>query len=62
MTKIETFAKEKLGIRLTIYQVEMIRQWSVGATVTAPKRAGVSTARKVLWAYLQDGVSDERSE
>lgn len=58
MTKIEKFAVEQMGITLTVLQVEMIRRWSVGATITVPRHAGMSTAKKVYYRYLQDGVKE----
>lgn len=58
MTKIEVFAKEQMGITLTILQVEMIRRWSVGASIIVPKRAGVTTAKQVYYRYLQDAVKE----
>jgi hypothetical protein len=62
MTKIEVFAKEQMGITLTLLQVEMIRRWSVGATIVVPKRAGVTTAKQVYYRYLQDAVKPIETE
>ena len=62
MTKIEVFAKEQMGITLTLLQVEMIRRWSVGASICVPKRSGISTAKQVYYRYLQDGVKDDEPE
>lgn len=62
MTRIEIFAKEQMGITLTMLQVEMIRRWSVGASITVPKRAGVTTAKQVYYRYLQDGVKNIENE
>ena len=62
MTKIEVFATEQMGITLTLLQVEMIRRWSVGASITVPKRAGVTTAKQVYYRYLQDSVKPLEQE
>ena len=53
MTPIEEYAKMHLNIHLTVFQMECLRRWSVGASITAPKRSGVSTAKKVYYRYMQ---------
>ena len=64
MTKIEQFAKEQMGITLTLFQVNVLKKWAVdaGATVVAGKRMGISTCRKVWYAYMQDATKDLATE
>lgn len=54
---IELFAKAYFNIQLTKQQLEYIAAIARGRnTRLVAKRAGVSTAQKVLYAYLQEGL------
>jgi hypothetical protein len=59
MSKIEDFAYAKYGIRLTLIQVKMLEAWSLGKTITVPKRCGQTYARRVYYAYLRDGMKQK---
>jgi hypothetical protein len=61
MSNIEQFAKIKFNINLTFYQMSLLRAWSTGspANVIRGRKMGVSTAKKVYYAYLQDGVEEK---
>jgi len=63
-TKIEIFAKEKFGIDLTLYQMNLLRAWSTGSQVVLirGRLMGTNTAKKVYYAYLQDSVKDLTKE
>lgn len=60
MSTIEDFALNVMGIRLTLIQMKMLRAWSVGAEIIVPKRAGITTARRVYYAYLQQAVKERQ--
>lgn len=53
---IESFAKAYFNIELTSWQLEVLHAYSKGKTVTGGKRAGLTTVRKVMFAYLQEGL------
>lgn len=56
MTKLEQYALEKHGIRLTKYQLDLIRAWCDGKTIISPKAAGKTTAVKIVRAYVGDSL------
>lgn len=58
-TKIAEFAKREFGIELTDAQLQYIAIQAAGPEKTIlqfPRRAGITTANKVILAYLQDGL------
>lgn len=50
---IEQFAKIHMGIELMPYQLHMIDHIAKGKTFTFGRRAGYTTAKKVLQSYVQ---------
>lgn len=58
MTKIEHFAKTALGIELLPQQVEIIEAVSEGKIVLFARRAGQDTTRKVLQAWIKQGLRE----
>ena len=59
MSKIEDFAYEKYNKRLTFIQVKMIEAWSLGKSITVPRKCGQTYARRVYYAYLRDGIKQK---
>ena len=49
---IQTFASKQMGIELTQHQLWMIDQWAAGKMLLLAKRSGVTTARQVLKAFV----------
>ena len=59
MLKIETFVKEKFGIELTVYELQLIAIIASGKIIPTDNPAGKNTAYKAALAYLQDGLTAE---
>lgn len=55
-TDIELFAKAYFNINLTRMQLEIIRNLVYGKQMRRTKRIGISTAAKVLKAYIDEGL------
>lgn len=55
-TDIELFAKAYFNINLTRMQLEIIRNLVYGKQMRPTKRIGLSTALKVLRAYIDEGL------
>lgn len=56
-TKIAQYAKEHLGITPTEFQMEIIRDVAAGKPIgQLPPRAGLTTANRIMRAYLTDGL------
>jgi hypothetical protein len=58
-TDIELFAKAYFNIELTSQQLQYIAMVASGTkhlTMRITRRAGISTANKVIFAYLQEGL------
>lgn len=57
-TKIQEFAKREFGIDLTDAQLQYIAIAAAGQKpiVMPARRMGLTTANKVILAYLQDGL------
>lgn len=56
-SKIEIYAKDVLGIELTKFQVELIKQVANGTPIKhTPPRAGVKTANRVMRSYLTEAL------
>lgn len=60
ISDIERFAKAYFGIELTKQQLEFIRAVAQGkTTMLVRRRAGVTTAQKVMHLYLQEGIKPD---
>lgn len=56
-SKIAQFAKDHFDIELTTWQLEIIQATADGKTIApTPPRMGLSTANKVMRAYLTDAL------
>lgn len=58
-TKIAQFAKDQFGIELTDAQLQYIAIVAAGNDKTVlnfGRKVGISTANKVIYAWLQDGL------
>lgn len=55
-SKIAQYAKDVLGIELTTWQLEIIETVAKGETVVNRRQMGLSTANKVMRAYLTDAL------
>lgn len=56
-SSIAKYAKEHLGITLTEFQLDLIRDVAAGKPIgQMPPRAGITTANKVMRAYLAAGL------
>lgn len=56
-SKIAQYAKEHLGIELTEFQLAIIKDVAAGKPIgQMPPRAGITTANRVMRAYLTDGL------
>lgn len=56
-SKIAQYAKEHLGITLTEFQLDLIKDVAAGKPIgQLPPRAGLTTANRVMRAYLTDGL------
>lgn len=53
---IALFAKAYFNIELTSWQLQILEAYSKGKMVTASKKSGLTTARKVMFAYLAEGL------
>lgn len=66
MLKIEQFVKEQFGITLTKHQLEIIAIISAKPedhlVIQRHRSAGTTTAVKAALAYLQDGMTEAKSE
>lgn len=56
MIPIQEFAKEKFNIELTTNQLELIRAFAKGEVVHIARRAGWSTTKKIMLAYLEQST------
>lgn len=57
-TKIAQYAKEHLGITLTDFQLDIIKDVAAGKPIgQLPPRAGLTTANRIMRAYLTDGLT-----
>ena len=56
-SKIAQYAKEHLGITLTEFQLDIIKDVAAGKPIgQLPPRAGLTMANRVMRAYLTDGL------
>lgn len=67
MLKIEQFVEKQFGIKLFPAQLEMIAMIAANPDVEVlitpiGKKAGKTTAVKAALAYLQDGLTEAKSE
>jgi hypothetical protein len=67
MLKIEQFVEQNFGIKLLPAQLEMIAMIAADPDIEVlitpiGKRAGKTTAVKAALAYLQDGLTEAKSE
>lgn len=64
MLSIEQFAQDHFGLKLTKYQIDLIKlitehpEKEYVLHYPSPKAAGKTTAYKVAMAYLQEGLKD----
>lgn len=58
-SKIAQYAKTHLGIELTQFQLDLIKDVAAGKPIgQMPPRAGITTANRVMRAYLTDGLAE----
>lgn len=56
LSDIELFARAYFNIELTRHQVQLIEALAKGQTIRVSKRMGLTTANKVLKAYIAEGL------
>jgi len=63
-SKIEQFAETHFKVKLSLYQMTLLRAWSTGspAVILGGRAMGTSIAKRIYYAYLQDAVKDNYKE
>lgn len=62
MLKIEQFVKDKFGIELTVYELELVAIIAAGRVLPTDNPIGKDNAFKAALAYLQDGLTEVQNE